>query len=337
MMWFAKRVARSLFTILVVIHLSFVVIHYLPGGPLTYLRSQLETSGVTVGEAQMQAMAQSYLNMNPEEGLVTSYLDYMSSLLQGNLGRSISTGDPVIEILAQAIPWTVFLMFTAITISFTVGIALGSLMAYLEGSRFDSVATVVSICLNSVPYYLIGILLVYILGYIYGVFPISGKYAGTKVTAGLNLPFIMSVLYHATLPVFSWALYGFGGWALAMRGNSIRVLGEGYMRVGRLRGLPTHRLAINYVGRNAILPLYTNILIIIGSAFGGAVVLETIFVYRGMGYFLLQAVRANDYPLMMGSFILIVTAVMAALLFAELTYGKLDPRAQEGGANNEAY
>jgi peptide/nickel transport system permease protein len=228
-------------------------------------------------------------------------------------------------------------MLNAIIISFTIGISIGAIMAYREGSLFDSATTLFSITSNSIPYYILGILLVFVLGYQMELFPITGRYNGTKVTPGINLPFLQNVLYHVTLPMLSWAFAGFGGWALAMRGNSIRVLGEDYLRVGRLRGLPTHRLTLQYVARNAILPLYTNILIVLGGAFGGSVVLEQIFVYRGMGYFLFRAVESNDYPLLMGGFILIVTSVIFALLFAELTYGILDPRAQDGGAGNESY
>lgn len=331
MNWILKRAARTVLTILLVVHFSFLLIHFLPGSPMDYLQAQLaQQQGFS--EGQIEAMAQTYLNMHPEQTLWEQYVDYMSSLATGSLGTSIYYNEPVNELLGTAIPWTVFLMLNAIAISFTIGISLGALMAYLEGTKFDNVTTVLSIVSNSIPYYIIAILLVYIVGHQWGWFPVTGRY-DDATTPGANLEFIRGVIHHMTLPVLSWAFAGLGGWALAMRANSISILGEDYLRVGRLRGLPTHRLTLRYVARNAILPLYTNMMVVIGYAFGGAVVLETIFVYRGVGYYLFMGIDSRDYPLMMGGFIVITIAVVTALFLSELTYGKLDPRAQEGGHN----
>jgi peptide/nickel transport system permease protein len=121
-----------------------------------------------------------------------------------------------------------------------------------------------------------------------------------------------------------------------MRGNSIRVLGADYLRVAHLRGLGDQRVAIRYVGRNSVLPLYTSFLISIGYLFGGSVVLETIFRYQGLGFYLFQAISTRDYPLMMGGFIMITIAVVVAMFLGDLTYGKLDPRAEQGGSH-ESY
>jgi peptide/nickel transport system permease protein len=149
------------------------------------------------------------------------------------------------------------------------------------------------------------------------------------VTPGVNLPYIKGVLHHAALPILSQVVIT-GGIALQMRGNSIRVLGEDYLRVARLRGLSDYLIATRYVGRNAVLPIYTGLMISIGAMFGGAVVLETIFKYRGMGYYLVRAVQTRDFPLMMGAFTMIAVAVVIALLIADITYGQLDPRAGRG-------
>lgn len=328
MHWIGRRAARAGFTVFLVVHFTFVLVHFLPGSPMDYLQAQLSRQqGLSEGE--VEALAEVYLNMHPEASFREQYVDYVSSLLTGDLGTSIYYNEPVSELLGTAIPWTVFLMLNAIVISFTIGISLGALMAYLEGSRFDNVATIFAIVSNSIPYYVVAILLVYVLGHQWDLFPVTGRY-DDRTTPGLNVPFMSSAIYHATLPALSWAFAGLGGWALAMRANSISILGEDYLRVGRLRGLPTRRLTLRYVARNAVLPLYTNMMVVIGYAFGGAVVLEQVFVYRGVGYYLFEGIEARDYPLMMGGFIVITLAVVTALFLAELTYGKLDPRAQEG-------
>lgn len=120
-----------------------------------------------------------------------------------------------------------------------------------------------------------------------------------------------------------------------MRGNSVRVMGEDYVRVAELRGLKSRWIALSYVARNAILPMYTNFLISIGFMFGGAIILEEIFGYYGVGYYMIRSINARDYPLMMGCFLVITIAVVIAIYIGDLTYGKLDPRA--GGDTNESY
>ena len=122
-----------------------------------------------------------------------------------------------------------------------------------------------------------------------------------------------------------------------MRGNSIRVLGEDYIRVARLRMLPTERIALRYVARNAVLPIYTNFIIQIAFVLGGSVILEDIFRYPGVGFYFFNAISRRDFPLMMGGFLLISVAVVIAVFIADITYGLIDPRASVGGADNEVY
>ncbi len=121
-----------------------------------------------------------------------------------------------------------------------------------------------------------------------------------------------------------------------MRGNSIQVLGEDYVRVARLRGLPDRRIALRYVGRNAVLPLYTSLLISIGFMFGGSIILEILFQYRGIGFEMNEGIIYRDMPLMMGTFLVITFGVVIALWIGDATYGKLDPRIKSGD-DSEAY
>jgi peptide/nickel transport system permease protein len=151
-----------------------------------------------------------------------------------------------------------------------------------------------------------------------------------NTTPGFNVPFMMGVIAHAALPFLSLQIAGFGGPALAMRGNSIQVLGSDYIRVAQLRGLSGARIATRYVSRNAILPLYTGFMIGIASMFAGSVILEEIFAYPGVGYYLVRAFESRDYPLMMASFILLAAVTIVGILIADLTYGLIDPRIQTG-------
>jgi peptide/nickel transport system permease protein len=251
------------------------------------------------------------------------------------MGQSIYNQEPVSTILADAVPWTVFLMSMSVTLMFTIGVIFGATMAYAEGSRFDSVLSTISTVTMAVPYYIFAVLFLYYFGFIKGWFPTGGKHA-SGVPPGLRLEFFRSALWHAVLPAAAIVIPGIGGPALQMRGNSIQVLGKDYLRVARLRGIPGRTIATRYVGRNAILPMYTNFLIFLGIYFGGAVILEEIFTYTGVGFYMFQAINTRDYPLMMGSFIVLTTAVVLAILIADLTYGKLDPRISAGG-ERESY
>jgi peptide/nickel transport system permease protein len=215
-----------------------------------------------------------------------------------------------------------------------IGVSAGALMAYKESSTADKSASIVSTLFSSVPFYILAIVFVWVFAYQLGWFPTSGR-----VGYGVEPPSVdwfVSIFMHAVLPIASVVLAEFGSVALQMRGNSIQVLGKDYMRVGRLRGLSDSNLALRYVGQNAVLPMYTNFMISIGFMFGGSVVLERIFTYPGLGLFLFRAINARDYPLMMGTFILITTAVAVGIFIADLSYGKIDPRASVG-ETDESY
>jgi peptide/nickel transport system permease protein len=308
--------------------ISFALIRFLPGGPIAFIRAQLIEEGGR-SPAEVNALLETYTNVNPEEPLYVAYVKYVSAVLQGDLGTSIAYGDPVIDILAGALPWTVFIMSIALTVTFVLGVTLGAFMAYNEGGRFDLVSTFVSFGASSIPYYIIALFLIVVFGYNFGWFPTGGQ-VDYNIENQVSIAFVSSALYHAVLPVTSLVLARFGVKAISMRANSIRLLGEDYLRVARLRGLSERRIGLRYVARNAILPLYTAQLIAIKAVFGGSVILETIFRYQGVGYYIFQGVVRRDYPLMMGGFLITTLAVIVGILLADFTYSMVDPRVQTG-------
>ena len=330
--YLAGRTFQAVSSLYVVVTLAFALMHSLPGGPASYLRRTLQQSDIP--ESEIDNMVQLYMSFRPDTPLWRQYLDYMGALLHGDLGRSIWFHEPVIDILLRALPWTVFLSAIALFVTFAVGVVLGAFMAYREGSLFDVSLTVYSVVFTSIPYYVLAVALLYVFAYQLGWFPTGGRMA-SGTTVGPNLPFVVGVLRHAALPLASMILPGLV--ALGMRGNGIRVLGEDYIRVARLRGLKHRRIATRYVARNAILPMYTSLMISLGTLFGGSIILETIFQYPGLGYYTFKAVEARDYPLMMGGFIVITLAVIVGIFVADLTYGLIDPRAGNGGGNRESY
>jgi len=326
MRWTVQRLLQGIVTIWAVMTVSFALVRLLPGNPVDFLIVDLVQQGVEPAEAAQRA--QNMLNIDPTKPLHIAYFEYMFDVLQGNLGQSTWYSEPVTAVIGRALPWTILVMSYGVLLSFLLGIVGGAFMAYFEGQKLDLALTSYATFMISVPYYVLAIILLVFLGYRFGLFPASGR-VPTGVTPGVNLPYIAGVLHHAALPILSQVVIT-GGIALQMRGNSIRVLGEDYLRVARLRGLSDYLIATRYVGRNAVLPIYTGLMISIGAMFGGAVVLETIFKYRGMGYYLVRAVQTRDFPLMMGAFTVIAVAVVIALLVADITYGRLDPRAGRG-------
>ncbi|WP_276256820.1 ABC transporter permease [Halomontanus rarus] len=338
--YYIERTFQLVLTIFAVMSLTFFLIRLLPGGPSDALRAQLRESNPSMSQAELNRRVQAQLNVMPDEPVHVQYVNYVSDLFRGDMGDSISQSGTVAEIIAGAAPWTIFVVGSAVLIAFLIGITMGALMAYREGSRFDSGSTILSVLTNSVPDYIYGIILLWIVGYQIPLFPTGGRYSSeTEPTINLIAPgetfaFVFDAAYHAALPVISIILVAWGGWALGMRGNSIQILGEDYLRVARLRGLPRRRIALRYVGRNAILPMYTSMLITIGFLLGGSIIIEQVFSYPGMGYYMIEGLNRRDYPLMMGIFLVITTTVAIAVYIADLTYGLIDPRAGINGGDS---
>lgn len=328
--WRIRRLGQTVFTVWAVITLSFVLVRMMPGSIMGTMISRLAQQGYN--PAQIRELVDARLTIDPDAPIHEAYIEYSINMLQGNLGESIYYAEPVTDILAQALPWTLFVLSWAVFISFFLGIAIGALMAYWEGGKLDVGLTSYAVVIGSIPYYVMAILLLIFLAY-QGPFPTGGRQPA-GVDPGFTWPYITGIVNHAALPIISM-LVASGVASLGMRGNSIRVLGEDYLRVARLRGLSDIRISTQYVARNAVLPMYTTFLISIGEMFGGSVVLEQVFQYRGLGFYLFSALNQRDFPLMMGGFVVITVAIVIALLIADLTYSLVDPRA--GGQNNESY
>lgn len=343
MHYYMERALQGLFTLFAVVTISFVLTRWMPGGPIDYLRAQVLTGGVSAGgdvtinadtdrAEQVARTAKYYLNVNTNEPIYVQYIDYMTSVAQGNFGRSITEQAPVAQIVFKALPWTLFIGSLSVFISFVSRTLLGAFMAYMDGTNIDFGLTGLMVWIQALPYYIFGILLLYVIGFQLQWLPTNGT-INPEATPGLNYPFIAGVLAHAALPVLSLVWAALGTEALEMRGNSIQVLGSDYLRVARLRGVGLQRLTLLYVARNAILPMYTGLVISIGAMFSGTVLIESIFSYQGLGFILFRSIAARDYPLMMGGFILISTTIVISLIVADLTYGIVDPRVTRGGSD----
>ncbi|WP_247004239.1 ABC transporter permease [Halosolutus gelatinilyticus] len=322
--WRIRRLGQAVFTVWAVLTLSFALIRLMPGNIMGAMITRMAQQGINPVRAR--ELVELRMTIDPDKPIHIAYVNYLANTLQGDLGESVTYAKPVTKVLAEAMPWTLFVLSWAVFISFFIGIAVGALMAYWEGGKLDVGLTSYAVLMGSIPFYVLAILLLIFLSYRLGWFPSGGRQP-TGVDPGFNLPYISGIVAHASLPVLSM-LVASGVASLGMRGNSIRVLGEDYLRVARLRGLSDITISTQYVARNAVLPMYTTLLISIGEMFGGSVVLEHVFQYHGLGWYMLSATHQRDYPLMMGGFMVITLALVTALLLADLTYGYVDPRAR---------
>jgi peptide/nickel transport system permease protein len=326
----AKRLALALVTIYVVITLSFFMIRLMPGSAMSYLQAQLSAQGgLSTGE--IAARVQEAYNITPHGPLWQQYLGYVGNSFRGNFGTSIiNPGRTVLSVIAGALPWTLLIVGLALLISFAIGMIVGTLIAAFPDSVLSKIATGVVSFLAAVPNYIVALVLIYVIADRDHLLPASGPYSLTA-TPGWNFPFIGSVLQHAVLPVLSYVIVAFGGWALTMKGSVTTILGADYVRAGESWGLSRWRVTRSYIGRNAMLPMVTNLALSLGYMFGGSVFIETFFIYPGLGYYLINSVQQRDYSVMMGCFILITVAVVVANLVVDLVYPLVDPRIMSPG------
>jgi peptide/nickel transport system permease protein len=342
MSYYLKRVAQTIIVFISTITVTFGLYRLMPFGPVEQMKIQMKSKYLSKGESlspgqlrQINNRVEALTNIQPDAPLWVQYLEYMKGILfELDFGTSIVRQDPVFEILFEAMPWSVFISVYGLALGTTVSLLFGAVMAYKEGSRFDKALTVTTVISSTIPYYIIAIIVLIIFSFQLEWLPSGGRMTpGTE--PGLNASFIVGVIKHAILPVASSFIAGFGG-ALAYRGNCIREMGKGYIRLARLRGLSQGRIAIRYVGRNALLPIYTSLMMGIASVFGSSIILEQIFNYRAMGYITFEALMDRDYPLIMGAFIFFSAVTLLGIFIADLTYGIIDPRVR-GGAEREQY
>ncbi|HHY55314.1 MAG TPA: ABC transporter permease [Chloroflexi bacterium] len=330
--FYVRRIAKAIFTIWVVSTIIFFLIRLLPGNPVEqYIARLIESQGMDYENARSQAAALFAIDLDAP--MWKQYLDYLVNLLQGNLGVSlISPGTTVSSIIARFLPWTIFSVGIGLIFSFTLGILLGLMMAYRREGILDHTLTIFASVVSSIPNYLIGILLVVWLGVQWKVLPIA-QMRGTMspgVTPSFSWAFFQDALFHAFLPILTYVLTTVGTWMLSMKGSTVGTLGEDFVTVARARGLKDWRITTAYVGRNAALPLFTQLTIAIGFVVGGSFLIETLFQYQGIGYVLSGAIAQRDYPVMQGVFLIITVSVILANLLADFLYGWLDPRIKVG-------
>lgn len=330
--WLVRRIAKAVLTVFIVTTGTFFLVRLLPGNPVdTYIQTTISQTGMSYQDAAAQA--RNLFSLDPDEPLIQQYFTYMVNLLHGDFGNSLlSPGTTVAQVIKTYLPWTLFSVGVATIVSFVIGIVAGMIMAYRRESWIDHALSSLGSLLHAIPNYILAILIVVFLGVKLQVFNLTqarGSYT-PGVEPSFSLSFLNDIFYHAMLPILAYTLTTVGSWALVMKSSTVETLGEDYVTVARARGLTDSRIRTGYVGRNAVLPLFSALAVSLGFVVGGSIFVERIFGYQGIGYSLYNAVSARDYPVLQGIFLVVTISVVVANLLADVLYSRLDPRVRVG-------
>jgi peptide/nickel transport system permease protein len=295
------------------------------------IRDKLMSQAASTGYLQLalEDMTKEYeAKFGLDRPIWQQYLIYMNDILHLDFNYSI-TNYPrtVVSMLQDAMPWTIGLLGVTTLTAFSLGTLLGALMGWPRAPRFISTTLFPPLLtFSAIPGYLLGLVLVYIFSFQLKVFPTFGGYTIGTIPNWSSVAFWGDILYHSILPACAIILGGIGAWALGMRAMMVTTRGEDYMVFAEAKGLRGSTLFMKYAMRNALLPQATGLALALGNILSGAVLVEVIFSYPGIGTTLFHAIRENDYFLIQGIILGVITALGIATLILDLLYPILDPR-----------
>ena len=317
-----RRAGFFLLTLWAAVTLNFFLPRMMPGNPAIAMMGKFRGK---VGAQELQTL-ETIFGAGNTQSLPAQYVHYLGDIFTGNFGTSLFYfPSPVNQVVRGAIFWTLGLVGVTVILAFALGTGIGILAAWRRGGLFDSIAPPLLVITSAVPYFWVGMMFILIFGLKLQWLPWSGGMNLTD-TPAWTPAFIGDVLEHALLPGLALLITTIGTWTLTMRNNMVTTLAEDYVRMARAKGLRPQRIMLSYAARNAILPNLTGFAMSLGFVVGGAILIEYVFNYPGVGYMLLQAVENEDYPLMQGLFLLITVAVLVAILLADIATAIFDPR-----------
>ncbi|MEX2291138.1 MAG: ABC transporter permease [Mycobacteriales bacterium] len=316
----ASRVGQYALVLWAAATLNFALPRLAPGDPVVYVYGG---DAQALSEPQLQQLRVSF---GLDRSLPEQYAGFWAGLLRGDLGLSVQDSRPVLDVLAERLPWTLVLVGTATALAFLFGSLLGVWAAWRRGTKRDAGTVSGVLALDAMPGFWIGMILIAVFAVQLGWFPSYGAVA----LGGQGLPWLGEVLLRLALPVATLVLAGMGGFFLLARAAMVVVLDEPYLRLARAKGLTERRVALVHGLRTALLPVFTNLSLAAGGLLSGAVVVETVFAYPGLGSLIFEAVTVRDYPLLQGAFLLATVGIVGANLLADAVYPLLDPRLRRG-------
>jgi peptide/nickel transport system permease protein len=320
MAFVVRRLAFYLVAAWVALTVNFFIPRAMPGSAVQDIMSKFPNLNPPAYKA-LEAM----LGVGHPGSLWHQYTTYLDDVFHLNFGTDlIEYPAKVSTLLGQTIPWTLTLVGTATVIAFFLGTGLGIVAGWRHGGWLDRVLPGLMF-LQAIPYFFLALILLDFLALNNHVFPISQGYAGGLIP-GWHWDFIGSAIYHSILPAFTIVITSVAGWMLQMRNVMITTIGEDYVLAAQAKGLPNRRVVLTYAARNAILPQLQGFGLALGFVVSGAIIMEIVFSYPGIGLLLLNAVTSNDYPLMQAIFLVITFTVLLANMIVDVVIVFVDPR-----------
>jgi peptide/nickel transport system permease protein len=319
-----RRLAFFVLVIWLTATIIFVLVRLAPGDPVSYQIARMSSQGQGISGGP-KLIAEYRHQFGLDKPYIQQYWSYLDQLAHGNLGYSIiHFPTTTTSLIGQALPWTLGLLLTATVIAFVLGSLLGGLMAWPTTPRPVRSLMPGLMALSAIPYYLIGLGLLYFFAYRTQLLPATGVRNVLNPPGGFGE--VLDILKHSLLPGLTIVFATVGFWMLGMRSTMISVLGSDYLLLAEAKGLRQSRIFLRYAARTALLPQVTILAIWLGSVLSGAILVETIFAYPGLGKLLVSAVSSRDYPVIEGVSFAIVVSVAAAVLLLDLIYPLIDPR-----------
>lgn len=322
----SRRFGMMLLVILLAVTINFVIPRLMPGDPIEQQLSQMVSSGGgQVGD--IQAIAEAYrARFGLDQPLWHQYLSYWAGVLRLDLGVSLAHyPETVNDTILAGLPWTVGLLGFATIVSFLIGTFLGARLGWPGRGHFVRVVGPPLLLVSAVPYFLVGLVLLFVFAIQLKLLPAGGGYPFSLVP-GWNWQTLSGIATHAVLPAASIVLAEIGAWAIGMRGMLVSVLGEDYMTLAEAKGLPERRIFLRYGMRNALLPQLTSLALTLGHLISGAILVEVIFAYPGIGYKLYLAIQSKDYFVIQGIVLLLSISIAVTMFLLDLIYPLIDPR-----------
>ncbi|TIL84468.1 MAG: ABC transporter permease [Mesorhizobium sp.] len=319
----ASILLRAAVTLLMVATLNFMLFRVIPGDPAALLLGGARTS---VTAEQMEAQRQNWGLDRPL--FPDQVVDYLSATLQGDFGYSFKfRGRRVADLILERLPATIALVGLAQFIAILCGVMLGLYAGWRRGGAVDHIVTGASLALYSTPSFWLGMLLVVIFSTALGWLPGYGAYSPGAISGSLD--WLLDYLRHLVLPVTAVALGLIGQYVVVARAAMSDVVTEDYMVTARAKGLTGGQMLMRHAFRNAMLPVVTLITLNLGYVVAGAITVEAVFAWPGIGGLTVEALNARDYPVLQGIFLLLGASIVVANLLADLAYGILDPRVRQ--------
>ena len=324
--YIGSRILSYLVVLFVGITITFFLPRFMPADPIQNYIFELQTqAGQSMSPQEIEELRATLEKIYGLEGsLFSQYLNYLNRvILHFDFGPSLSSFPrPVIEFILIALPWTLGLLLTTTLIAWLIGNLVGLLAGFFHNNRVASALEVLGIILYPIPYYIMALVLLLVFAYVWPIFPLT-----TTIRPGpLTFDKMGAILYNSALPAITLIMAGLGWNILSMKALSFASKEEGYVTFARLKGTPPRTIMLSYVFRNSILPQITALTLSLGAIFNGALLIEILFSYPGMGLLMRKAAGAGDFNMLYGTITLSIFAVATAALLIDLLYPLFDPR-----------